>query len=314
MKTFHFVRWTQRLLFACLLVAWGSWAFTASGQIYVASGLFTGKVAKYSNSGTVINSSLITGLNFPTGVAVDGQGSLYVVVRNDNKVSRYTESGGLLNATLLSYSTPSGIASDFLGHLYVARTDPGSVGEFTTAGQPVSVPFATGLFNPNGVAYNEGKVYALDSSAIYIYNTSGTLLNTIAADNPWGICFDGSGHMFVPRQGAGAIAEYTSSGVLMNASLISGLSYPVYTGFDGQNLYVGELNNGNGRVGKYTTAGAPINPTLITGIDQFNAMVVVPEPSVLAFAMLALAWLLPSRRTPPTTYACKPVRPELIPL
>lgn len=262
----------------------------ASGQIYVTSGLFTGKVAKYSNSGAVINSSLITGLNFPTGLAVDGQGSLYVVVRNDNKVSRYTESGGLLNSTLLTYATPSGIATDRLGHLFVARTDPGSVGEFTTSGQPVSVPFATGLFNPDGVAYYDGKVYALDGSTIYIYNTSGTLLNSIAADVPWGICFDASGNMFVPRQGAGAIAEYTSSGTLINYSLITGLHNPVYTGFDGQYLYVAELNNGNSLIGKYTTAGAPINPTLITGIDHFNGMVVVPEPSALACATLSLAW------------------------
>jgi sugar lactone lactonase YvrE len=257
-------------------------------QIYVGSGLFTAKVAKYSTAGTVINSSLITGLSFPTGLALDGQGSLYVVDRNHNSVGKYTESGATINSSLLTYSTPSGIAYDGQGHLFVARTEPGSIGEFSTSGAPVSVPFATGLFNPDGVAFFDGKVYALDSSAIYIYNTAGTLLTTIAASTPWGICFDDSGHMFVPRQGFGAIAEYTTSGTLINNNLITGLSNPVYTGFDGQSLYVAELNNGNSRIGKYTTSGAPINPNLITGIDHFDSMVVAPEPSFIGFGVLSL--------------------------
>ena len=229
--------------------------------------------------------------NYPTGLALDGQGSLYVVDRNNNSIGKYTESGAIINASLLTYSTPSGIAYDGQGHLFVARTEPGSIGEFSTSGAPVSVPFATGLFNPDGVAFFDGKVYALDGNAIYIYNTAGTLLNTIAASTPWGICFDDSGHMFVPRQGFGAIAEYTTSGTLINNNLITGLSYPVYTGFDGQNLYVAELNNGNSRIGKYTTSGTPINPNLITGIDHFNTMVVAPEPSFVAFGLLSLVAL-----------------------
>ena len=52
----------------------------------------TGTIGAYTNSGAVINASLITGLNDPLSVAASG-GFLYVTTL-DGKIGKYTTSGG----------------------------------------------------------------------------------------------------------------------------------------------------------------------------------------------------------------------------
>jgi hypothetical protein len=61
---------------------------------------------------------------------------------------------------------------------------------------------------------------------------------------------------------AGTIAEYTTSGATVNASLISGLSFPEGIAVSGSDLFVVNTNAnsvqtlGPGSIGEYTTSGA----------------------------------------------------------
>jgi hypothetical protein len=53
----------------------------AWGQLYVATqhtGVNDGTIGEYTSSGSVMNPSLITGLNQPDGLASDGMGDLFV--------------------------------------------------------------------------------------------------------------------------------------------------------------------------------------------------------------------------------------------
>jgi hypothetical protein len=55
---------------------------------------------------------------------------------------------------------------------------------------------------------------------------SGSLVNVISGlHGPQGLAVSGS-NLFVVNQGNGTISEYTTSGAVVNASLISGLSSP----------------------------------------------------------------------------------------
>ena len=62
------------------------------------------------------------------------------------------------------------------------------------------------------------------------------------------------------------IAEYTTSGAVVNPTLISGLANPDGIDFSGSNLFV--ANNAFGTIGEYTTSGASINPSLISGLGH----------------------------------------------
>ncbi len=64
---------------------------------------------------------------------------------------------------------------------------------------------------------------------------------------------------------SGMISEYTTAGVLMNPSLVSGLPYPVAIAASGSDLFVA---TSNGTIGEYTTADATVNASLISGLSD----------------------------------------------
>jgi len=107
--------------------------------------------------GATVHDSLVTGLNDPGQIAVFG-GNLFV-----------TNEGIVSNGSVLPNT----------------RT----IGEYTMSGAPVSVPLASGLDFPVGIAVYGGN--------LFVTNESGT------------------------------IGEYTTSGSTVNASLVSGLDTPV---------------------------------------------------------------------------------------
>src|ERR1035441_7352704 len=61
------------------------------------------------------------------------------------------------------------------------------------------------------------------------------------------------------------IGEYTTAGATVNASLITGLSYPEGIAISGNDLFV---VNSPSSVGEYTTTGATINASLISGLYE----------------------------------------------
>jgi hypothetical protein len=64
----------------------------------------------------------------------------------------------------------------------------------------------------------------------------------------------------------GTIGEYTNSGAVVNASLITGLSTPVGIAVSGNFLYV--TSRDGGTIGKYTVTGQTVNPALVTGLSN----------------------------------------------
>src|SRR5437868_2499589 len=74
------------------------------------------------------------------------------------------------------------------------------------------------------------------------------------------------GQIFVTNTGTGTIGEYDyNTGGTINASLVSGLSFPWGIAVSGANLYV--ANNTAETIGEYNAiTGAAVNPSLVSGL------------------------------------------------
>ncbi len=108
------------------------------GQIFVASGNLNGVIGEYTTTGTPINSSLVTGLHIPSGIAMDGNGNLFVAnyYVGTRTIGEYDSSGQALNSSLISgLAAPFGLALDGNGNLFVGnRAANGSIGKYSTSG------------------------------------------------------------------------------------------------------------------------------------------------------------------------------------
>jgi Ca2+-binding RTX toxin-like protein len=78
--------------------------------------------------------------------------------------------------------------------------------------------------------------------------------------------------IFVSNTDAGTIGEYSASGAPINASLISGLSYPEGIAVSGSDLFV--VSAGLGTIAEYTTDGTPVNTSLVSGLSGADAIAV----------------------------------------
>ena len=184
---------------------------------------------------------------FPSGVAVDGSGNVYVADLYDNKIRKVTPAGivstlagtGAVGSTdgagvTATFSSPSGVAVDKSGNVYVADTNNHKIRKITPAGI-VSTLAGTGAvgstdaigaarFNfPSGIAVGANdNVYVSDTGnhvIRLIRNIEGqALVVTIAGSTS-------------PRweDGAGSYASF---------------NYPMGIAVDaGGNVYVGDKNN-----------------------------------------------------------------------
>jgi len=80
------------------------------------------------------------------------------------------------------------------------------------------------------------------------------------------------GYIYVVNYGSNTIGEYTTSGGVVNAALISGLHQPSGIAVSGSNLYVtnehaSSITGEPPGIGKYTTSGAVVNTSLVTDLN-----------------------------------------------
>lgn len=83
----------------------------AHAQIFVVNDA-TGTIGEYTASGATVNTSLITGLTNAFGLALDGDGHIFVAYSAGSAgcVGEYTTAGAAVNATLISgLHTPDGL-------------------------------------------------------------------------------------------------------------------------------------------------------------------------------------------------------------
>lgn len=178
----------------------GGVAVDHSGNVYVAdssnhmirkisaAGVVT-TLAGSTTSGSMDGTGVAARFHYPTGVAVDPSGTVYVADYLNNKIRKIT-SGGVVTTLAGSAATgsadgtgasaffhyPSGVAVDATGNIYVADSYNHMIRKITPAGQVTTLAGSTagGFANgtersasfsyPNGVAVDRyGDIYVADA-------------------------------------------------------------------------------------------------------------------------------------------------------
>jgi sugar lactone lactonase YvrE len=249
-------------------------AVDRAGNVYVAD-TYNHTIRKVTPAGVVTTLSGLAGnaggadgtsaaqFNYPSGLAADTTGNVYVADRDNHTIRKVTPAGmvttlagladffnpgstdGTGNAARFYY--PTGVAVDTAGNVYVAdsanntirivtqtravTTLAGLAGSF---GSVDGTGSAARFFEPTGVtADSAGNVYVVDTSNYTIRKVTPTgVVTTLAglahsgfgsADgtgssarffDPYGVAMDNSGNLYVADTGNGTIRKVTLEGVV----------------------------------------------------------------------------------------------------
>jgi sugar lactone lactonase YvrE len=188
-------------------------------------------------------------LNFPSGVALDGAGNLYIGDSSNNRVRKVDSSGVITTiagngsggfsgdggpATAAQLFFPVGLAFDGAGNLYLADLSNNQVRKVDTLGMISSVPGTAAFHNPFGVAVDSvGNLYVAytNSNVVNKIDTSG--VTTIVAGNgtqgfagdngsatraeldlPAGVALDSAGNLYIADQSNSRIRRVDASGII----------------------------------------------------------------------------------------------------
>jgi len=259
----------------------------AQGQIFV--GLNTGAsspVAEYNPSGTPINTTLVSGVDFPSPILVSG--STMYVAHNFDAISQYIlgSTAGTISSSNTSFITglsdPVGIAVSG-SDLFVLNISSGTIGEYTTSGTAINASLVTGLNeSPSDLAISGSELFIANAGNNTIGEyTLGSTPGTIASSKPalisglvgpQAIAATGADLFVTSGATTNIVGEYTTSGSTVNASLVTGLTNAFAIAVSGSNLYVAN-DTATGTVGEYTLGSTPgtissSNASLITGLNK----------------------------------------------
>jgi sugar lactone lactonase YvrE len=157
-------------------------------------------------------------------------------------------------------------------NLFVADYSTGDVYEIAPNGTQTT--FASGLAEPNGIAFNSaGDLFVGDSDNnthgvgplgyITEITPSGVQSTFASSVDAQGLAFNSAGDLFVADYATEVIYEYTPSGA--RSTFASGLNLPISLAFSSAgDLFVG--NSGNGTITEITPTGT--QSVFATGLND----------------------------------------------
>jgi len=245
-------------------------------------------------------SALGSGFSGPGGVAIDGNGNVYVSDSNNNAVREIVAAGGYatVNTFQISMNFPNGIAVDGAGNVFVADTFNQNVMEIETSNNDAVRLWATGFDAPYGIAVDgSGNVYVADFATNTVKEmlalngavpSSPTILTLASGlDGPDGVAVDGSGDVFVANYNSSTVQEIVAVNGSIPASptiktIGSGFSGPSNLSVDAAgNVFLADSNNNLVKeilaAGGYTTVltlGSGFNSPQAVTVDKKGNLVV----------------------------------------
>lgn len=257
-----------------------NYAGAYQGEVFVAS--YTGgTVSTFSDEGEPL-APLISGLEGPTDVAVDGNGFLYVA-QDAGTVLRFNEKGEPVNTT----GTPCGACS---GHENVVVSESGPI-------QALAISSA-------------GNIYLATETGTSEYILKGTIYEqstVFQTGYSSGVALGASGEVFVDQ--GGKIGEYEASGKLLRefgGGRLSGSTYGVAV--HGTEVYVADL--GSDVVQVFKEENSPqtplVEPAVVKGSSAVLHGTLEPAGTELTYDFSyntggASCTGPGSKQTPPTT-------------
>jgi sugar lactone lactonase YvrE len=226
-----------------------------------AAGVVTTLAGQTGSAGSADGVGTAALFNAPTGVAVDGLGSIYVADKGNNTIRKITINGvvttlaGLAAAATVGntdgvgiaarFESPWGMAVDGAGNIYVSDTANSTIRKVTATGVVTTLA---------GLAGVQGSADGTGSAARFLF--------------PYGVAVDQSGTVYVADLDNNTIRKVTASGVVTTLAGLAGVQgsadgtgsvarffYPAGIAVDQSgNIYVADKYNGTIR--KITSAGA----------------------------------------------------------
>ena len=239
-----------------------------------------------------VQTTLFSGYNQPTGVAVDSSGNVYIAVFGNNQLLKETRqpNGTFVESTVDGNpGFPVGVAVDASGNVYVAPAY-GNLLKETPQGGGTYVQSTVATANaPQAVAVDaSGNVYftdtnnnqALEETPAGVPLGSSYTQTTIATglNSPAGIAVDAAGNVYIADTGNNQILKVTQTSGVFNSpiAILTGLNAPRGISADTSgDLYIAE--SGNNRVlvetlvsGSYVQSiiGAGLNNPTDATVDQ----------------------------------------------
>ena len=222
-----------------------------------------------------------SGLNAPSGMALDEAGNLYVT--DGLNLSMFALGSSTATFTENVSQTSMGIAVDGAGNLWVAQPWANSILLKTLKSPGVytdSAPINIGSATPYDVAVDgSGNVYFADPNTNDVLKetlTAGSYVQTIVASGlstPSGVTVDSSGNVYITDTGNKQVLEETPSGSTYTQTVVAntGLSSPQHVAVDPNgNVYISDESS-PARIIKETPSGGGtfIQTTLqATGMTQ----------------------------------------------
>ena len=236
------------------------------GNVYVADS-YNNKIRKITGAGevTTLAGSGIAGsadglgieasFNNPTGVAVDGNGNVYVADSYNNKIRKITASGdvttlagsgepGTANGTgtAARFNAPSGVAVDQSGTLYVADTDNQKIRKITASGSVTNYAGSGTSGSTDGTGAEASFYYpqgiAVDGTGtLYVADTDNQKIRKIEA-----------GGVVTTLAGSGSYGSTDGTGTLASFNGPSGVAVDV-----NNNVFVAD--SGNNKIRKISATG-----------------------------------------------------------
>ena len=219
--------------------------FNSSGAFLLGIGAgYNGVPGAIGSSGTGSGQ-----FNFPHDVFVDGSGAIYVGDENNNRVQKFSASGGFLFGIGAGYngvpgavgsggtsngqfSSPAGTVVDGSGNIFVVDTNNKRVEKFNSSGGYLSQfgnPLAGNgqLSAPAGLALNGGTLYVADAgdNTVQLFDTTGKYQfqfggvgsgSGLFSNGPYGIALDSNGYVFAADRSPGSIQQFDGLGGFIN--------------------------------------------------------------------------------------------------
>lgn len=162
--------------------------FGPDGNLYVAS-YNDGTVNKYNGATGAYIGAAASGLTYPTDVAFDSHGFMYVSEVIANSVVKVSLASQTVVQTYTGFNTPYGVLERSNGDLLVSAYNAGEVYDVNTTTGLTTV-FASGLVTPEGLALGpDGRYYVCgtdNGTTVDVIPASGGSFSLWASGIPFG--------------------------------------------------------------------------------------------------------------------------------
>jgi sugar lactone lactonase YvrE len=166
-----------------------------------------------------ITGTVLTTLDQPKGIAVDGSGNIYVADTGHNVIKRMNTDGGNVVILGSGFLQPEGVAVDGSGNIYVADTGHNVIKRMNADGSNVVI-LGSGFLQPEGIAVDgSGNIYVADTghSTVKRMNPDGSNIVVLAWEGmfscPKGIAVDDNGNVYIADTGNSIITIICGYGI-----------------------------------------------------------------------------------------------------